>query len=222
MLCPVAAERNFQALVEIRHLFESLRQHAEVVGEVLENLVVGHKDDGSAGLAAAAPGERLGRQLGQPAPARKRLPVEQAVAADFHVKAFGERVDDRRADAVQPAGDGVRLAAELAARVQRGHHGLYGGHAGGRVDVHGDAAPVVFHAHRAVGQDVYRHARGETRHKLVHAVVHDFVDEVMQAALVGAADVHAGALADGLHALKHLNIAGGVHINFLNRCHSYS
>ena len=47
-------------------------------------------------------------------------------------------------------------------------------------------------------------------HRLVDRVVDDLPDEVMQAALVGRADVHARAAADGLEALEDLDAGGGV------------
>ena len=54
-----------------------------------------------------------------------------------------------------------------------------------------------------------------TGHGLVDGVVDDFVDEVVEAALVGAADVHAGATADGLEAFEDLDIGGGVAFRLL-------
>ena len=47
-------------------------------------------------------------------------------------------------------------------------------------------------------------------HGLVHGVVEQLGDEVMQGALVGAADEHARAPADRLQALEHLDVGGGV------------
>ena len=219
---PVAAECDFQALVEICHFLEALAQHIEVVGEVLEYLDVGHERDGGAGLAAAAPRQRLGCQLGLAAPAREGLPVQRPVSADLDFEALGERVDDRCANAVQSAGYGVSLAAELAAGVQGGHDSLHGGHSGGGVDIDGDAAPVVLYANHAVGQDVDGYAGGEACHELVHAVIDNLIDQMVQAALVGASDVHAGALSHGFHAFEHLNIIGGVHVNFSSRRHIFT
>ena len=45
---------------------------------------------------------------------------------------------------------------------------------------------------------------------LVDGVVHDLVHQVVQAALRRGADIHAGALADGLQALQHLDLRAAV------------
>ena len=52
--------------------------------------------------------------------------------------------------------------------------------------------------------------------RLVDGVVHDLPDQVVQAALAGGADVHAGALADRLEPLEHLD-RGGVVLAVLDR-----
>ncbi len=51
---------------------------------------------------------------------------------------------------------------------------------------------------------------GVARDRLVHGVVEDLGHEMVHGALVGAADVHAGALADGLEPFQHLDVACGV------------
>src|SRR5690606_2887936 len=45
---------------------------------------------------------------------------------------------------------------------------------------------------------------------LVHGVVENFGHEVVEGALVGAADIHAGALAHGFEAFEHFDAFGGV------------
>jgi hypothetical protein len=60
--------------------------------------------------------------------------------------------------------------------------------------------------HRAVGLHRDAHRGGEAGHGLVDGVVHDLVHHVVQGVEAGAADVHAGALADGLEALEHLDL----------------
>ncbi|GAA3054311.1 hypothetical protein GCM10020000_40500 [Streptomyces olivoverticillatus] len=134
----------------------------------------------------------------------------EAVALDLDSDARRQGVDDRNADAVQTAGDGVAAAAELAARVQHGEHDLDGWLPLGGDDVHGDAAAVVDDAHAAVGQD--RHVDGVrvSGQGLVDGVVDDLLHQVVQATLTGRADVHAGPLADRVQSLQDGDRAGVV------------
>ena len=46
--------------------------------------------------------------------------------------------------------------------------------------------------------------------RLVHGVVHDLGEEVVEALLVGAADIHARPAADRLQPLQHLDVGGGI------------
>ena len=114
------------------------------------------------------------------------------------------------ADAVQAAGDRVAAAAELAAGVQHGQHDLDGAAALGLDDVDRDAAAVVGDADAAVGEQRDVDRVGVAGERLVDGVVDDLVDEVVQAALAGGPDVHAGALAHRLEALEHGDGAGVV------------
>jgi len=104
---------------------------------------------------------------------------------------------------VQTAGYGVGLAVELAPRVQGGHHDLDRRAVLHRVLVHGNAAAVVPHPHPAVGEQLHVDGVAVAGQRLVDGVVHDLVDEMMQSALAGRADVHPRALADSLKALEY-------------------
>ena len=127
------------------------------------------------------------------------------------VELVRERVDDRDADAVQTAGDLVAAAfAELAAGVQDGEDDLEGGLV---LLLHlrdGDAAAVVDDRDGVVRVDRHRDRVAVAGQRLVHRVVHDLVDEVVQPAHTGRADVHAGTLADGLEALEDRDVLGVV------------
>ncbi len=136
-------------------------------------------------------------------------PVE-AVALDVDLDALGQRVDHRDADAVQTAGDLVAAAAELAAGVQHGEHDRDRGELLARRDVDRDAPAVVADLDAAVGHDRDLDAVAEAGQRLVDGVVNDLPHQVVQAALTGRADVHAGALADRLEPLQHLDGAGVV------------
>ena len=65
-----------------------------------------------------------------------------------------------------------------------------------------DAAAVVDDAAAAVGEQRDVDAGRVAGHGLVDRVVDDLVDEVVQTRWAGGADVHAGAFADRLEALR--------------------
>jgi hypothetical protein len=139
------------------------------------------------------------------------LRPDEAVAADLDVQVLRERVDHGDADAVQAAGHLVAAAvAELAAGVQHGEHDLEGGPALLLHDVDRDPAAVVGHGDGGVRVDDHRDGVAVTGQRLVDGVVDDLVDEVVQAAHAGRADVHARALADGLEALEDRDVLGVV------------
>src|SRR6185503_9154249 len=102
----------------------------------------------------------------------------------------------RHAHAVQTARDLVRVAVELATRVQRRHDHFHRGAVLGGVDVDGNAAAVVLDTHVQVLVDDDFDVAAVAGQRLVDRVVDDFVDEMVNAVDVGAADVHGGALAN--------------------------
>ena len=145
---------------------------------------------------------------GLPAPEAHSVGLPSAVHRD--VKACGQGVDDRGAHPVEAAGSGVRGAAELASGVQLREDDLDSGQAGARLRVDRDASPVVPHLDRAVRAEDHLDVGADPGQCLVDRVVDDLPQAVHQPALVGRADVHAGALADGLETLEDLQVACGV------------
>ena len=148
----------------------------------------------------AASGLAVGEDAGLAAVERHRPGL--AAAVDLDVEALRERVDDGCADAVQTAGCRVRAAAELAAGVQLREDDLDAGETGARLDVDGDAARAVAHLDAAVGVQDDVDAGAVAAERLVDGVVDDLPEAVHETAGVGRADVHAGALADRLEALR--------------------
>jgi len=139
------------------------------------------------------------------------LAIHGAPAADLDNEIVGERIDHRHADAVQPAGGDVGLAFEFAAGMQRRHDHFEGGFVFEfRVRVDGDAAAIIVDRQIAVLMQFDLDARRMARNRLVHGVVEDFGEEVMQRLFVGAANIHARAFADGFEPLKDLDVLGGV------------
>lgn len=180
-----------------------------------EDLLVGVEGDGGAAPVRrrADPLDRAQRQA-----ARKTLLEKFAVAGDLHHHAVGKRVDHRGADAVQPARGLIGIARKLAAGVQRAQDHLQRRFAGEfRMRVDGDAAAVVADHHAEIAQQFDLDAAGMARHRLVHRVVQDLGDQVVQRAFVGAADIHAGPLAHRLQPLQHLDRGGRIAVGSLIR-----
>ncbi len=124
-----------------------------------------------------------------------------AVAPDAHLHPFRQRIHHRGADAMQAAGHLVGVLVELAAGMQPGQHHLGGGDAFLGMDVGRDAAAVVAHGDAAVAVQRQFDPRGKSRLGLVHRVVDDLERHVMQAgAVIGVADIHAGAAAHRVEA----------------------
>jgi hypothetical protein len=207
-------EVDLEAFVEEGHRLQALEHGA---GHELDAL--GHEHggirperDGGAGPVARRLPDGLQLRL-RLAALGELLPVAGAIAVDLDDEALGQRVHDAHTDAVEPAGDLVAVAAELATGVQHGEHDLDGALAlvrprGVRVDR--DAAPVVLDAAGAVGEQVHIDAVGVARHRLVDGVVDHLPDEVVQPGEAGRADVHPRPFADGIEALEDLDVLGAV------------
>ena len=166
---------------------------------------------GPAGEARARGGlAAVGEFAGDTTPEAGRPGV--AAAVHFHVQPRGQRVDHGRAHPVQATGSGVGAAAELPARVQPGHDQLYAGELALRLDVDRDAAAVVADLGRPVGVQHDFDPAAVAAQRLVHRVVEDLPQAVLQAAAVGRADVHAGTLAHRVQAFQDGQVPGGVRI----------
>ena len=72
-----------------------------------------------------------------------------------------------------------------------------------RVHVDRNATTVVHDPHAATFEQRDLDGVAETRQGLVDGVVHDLPHQMVQAALAGRTDIHAGALADRLEPFEH-------------------
>ena len=107
---------------------------------------------------------------------------------------------------MQSARDLVAVLVEFPAGVKLGHDDLGGGNPLLPMDIHRNPAAIVAHGDGAVRVNPYPHEIGMTGEGFVNAVVHDFIDHVVQArAVVRVADIHAGTLANGLQAPENLD-----------------
>jgi hypothetical protein len=135
--------------------------------------------------------------------------VDLAIAIDLAFEPVRERVHALCAHTVQAAGELVCAISELAARVQVREHQFHRGHAL-RVHLHGYATTVVLHADGAIRVNRDPYIPAEAREMLIDGIVHHLEDAMVQAALIGLADIHAWPHADGPEPLKVLNLTGAV------------
>ena len=91
--------------------------------------------------------------------------------------------------------------------MQAGQYQLDARHLLLRMDVYGHAAPVVGDLERAVRMHGHLDEPAVPGQGLVHAVVHDFVGEMIRPRGVG---VHARPAADGLQTAQHLDVGSAV------------
>ena len=187
--------------VEEGELAQPLLQDVGLEFRRRENFAVGHELH----ARAAQRGLADDLELRDGVAALVALAVLPAVAPYRELEPYGERVDDRDADAVKPARYRVGALVEFAARVQHREDDL-GGRTARLVHARRDAAAVVDDADAAVL--VYRDADGvaEAGEGFVYRVVDDLVDQVVQPALPLVADVHAGAFADRFEPFEYVYV----------------
>ena len=195
-----------QTPVEERHLLEAPGECLVVVVGGLEDLGVGPEGHGRPGVIR----RRTTCQRSNRYATAIRLGPFVPVSPHLNVEIRGQRIDDGDADAVQPTRDGIAGAAELPACMEHGHHDFDGRSLLLRVFVHRNASTVVDDAHPAVRQQRDLDSIAVPSKGLVHGVVHDFVDEVVQSAFTGGTDVHPRSLAYGLETLKDRDRTGVV------------
>ena len=195
-----------QPLVQVGRLAQTLGDGVERELDGLEDGRVRLEDGG--GAPCGRPGDRSCGRCRRHA-ARVLLGPDDAVTSRLDAQPFRQGVDDADADAVQAARHLVPAAAELAAGVQHGVDDLEGVRAR-RVATDRYATSVVDDPHRAVLLDAHLDVRGVAGHGLVDRVVDDLPHQVVQAADVGRADVHARPASDRIEAFEDLDAVGVV------------
>ncbi len=102
------------------------------------------------------------------------------LTADLNFKPFGQRVYDGRTHAVQAARNLIAAAAEFTARVQNRQYNCHRRQTLFLVHIHGNTASVVAHGYHVIGQNFYFNMRTVARQRLVHRVIDNFINQVVQ------------------------------------------
>ena len=138
-----------------------------------------------------------------------------AVPVNFHVQPLRERVYHRRTHTVKTAAGLVDRIVKLSTRMERGEDQARRGDTL-LVHPHGNSPSVVLHRGRTVRLQSHINGIAFPRQMLVHGIVHDLVDQMVEPFSGDAADVHARTFPDGLQPLQDRNTALVIHILF---CH---
>src|SRR5438876_1887001 len=197
-------ERDGEALVQEGELAQPGGEGGVVEPSLREDRGVRLEPDGRAGALRLADHLELLRRLA----ALERHVMALAVAVHPHLQLLRQRVDYGDPHPVQPARHLVGRLVELAAGVEHRQRHLDARLLFGLVNVDRDAAAVVDDRDRVVGVDRHVDARAVTCQRLVHRVIHDLVDEVVQAARRHRPDVHGRAAPHRLQPLQDLDRVG--------------
>ena len=219
-LLALIGQGDSQALVQERHLLETGAQSLKVELDGLENLWVRVESLDSAGLIGRftlAQGTIRHTTVGE-----GNMPCV-ALAVHLGNHAGGQRVHHGDTHTVQTTGNGVAATAKLTASVQHGHDDLNSGLVLGGVLIHGNTATVILYANSTISLDGHVNFGGVAGERFVDRVIYDLVDQVVQTALSGRANVHAGALTNRFQTFQHGNIGCTVFMLLfrciLFRCH---
>ena len=128
---------------------------------------------------------------------------------NFNLHPFGKRVYAGDTHTVQTAGNLVCVMVELAARMQNGHDDFDGGLAL-FVHINRDASSVIGNADAVIGADGDFNMSCVSGESFVDTVVNRFIDQMMQTALTGVADIHARTFPNSLKTFQHGDFRGGV------------
>ena len=169
-------------------------------------------------LRPACDGQKAVLQLNRRHAALIVIVVDIAVPAHLNVQIGGKSVHHRGTHAVEAAAGLVYRIVKFAARVQ-GRKDQALRRDALRVQIHRDAPPVVRYGAGAVPLQEHADLRAEARQMLVHGIVHNLINQMVQPLAGHAPDVHAGPFAYSLQALQHGNTVRIVG-RFL--CHSFS
>ena len=125
---------------------------------------------------------------------------------DLHLEISGKCIHNRCSDTVEAAGYLVSAAAKLSAGMKHREDNLHSRLAGLRIDPDRDAAPVIRYRDRIIRMDDDADMRAVAGKRLIDRIVHNLIDEVMQASRRSRTDVHARSLPDRLKPFQDLDL----------------
>ena len=123
------------------------------------------------------------------------LGVHFAFTADNQLQFFRQGVNDGNTHAMQTAGDFVRVIVKFTAGMKYGHDDLSSRNALFFVNAGRNTTTIILYGNRVIRMDRDLNLFTVAREGFVDSVVHNLEYHVVQtSAVIGIADIHAGAL----------------------------
>ena len=209
LFLPLIRKNNGERRVQISRLMQPAFDLILLKTGLLKDRIVREKiDAGPCVLRLSHHGKQPVGELYRGNPPLVPVFINFSAVADAHGHSGGKGVDHGGTDAVQAAAGLVRGMIEFSSRMQRGEHQALRAHAL-FMHPHGDPSSVVVHSGRAVRLQRHADPVAYAGQMLVHRVVHDLIDQMVQSLRGNASDIHARPFPDRFKALQHRN-AGGV------------
>ncbi len=119
---------------------------------------------------------------------------------------LGQGIDNRGTHAVETAGNLIAAAAKLTAGMEDGINHFQSGLARLGLNVHRDTAAIIRHGNDITVMDGNGDLGAVACQRLINGVVHDLIDQMVQSAGGGGADIHTRTFPDRLQALQNLDL----------------
>ncbi len=201
---PFVAKPHLESGIQVRHF-------AQIAGDsVVFEFDLG-KDRGvrrKGGLGASEFGRAALLDFALRNAAFVALEINRAVLADLDLEFLAERVDDRRADAMQTAGNFVDTAHYFECRALLS-----------RMHIHRNSAAIILDGDAVVAMNNNINLGAEAGQRFVNRVVDDLGDQVVQSTFGSVADIHAGPFTNRFEPLQNFDRIGAVTVGSLFVCH---
>ena len=149
--------------------------------------------------------------------------IKKTAAANADGHSFRKSIDHRRSDAVQSSAGLICIIIKFSACMERRKDDTLCAHAF-FMHTDRDSSSVVLHGAGSVLFQRHSDRRAETGEVLIHGVIHDLVDQMVESSCGHASDIHAGSCADSFKSFQYFNTVRIIiiRINICSHAISYS
>ena len=205
LLAPQVLEDNGKLRIQISGLVHPAFYFLRPEPGLFENGVVRQKIDLRPGLLGLADlGQKPVLQFHHRYASFIPVVMDIPVPAYLHIHIGRQRVDHRRSHSVETAAGLVDRIIKFSSRMEGGINHSLRGHSFG-VQVHRHATSIVGYGSRSVRLQGHMDLAAGSCQVLIHGIVHDLIDQMVQALGGHAADIHARPLAHRLQSFQYCN-----------------